>query len=287
MASGKDFVLILREVAYHPISFLLKLGEKFESISILHITGKDELKRYQKPPLFNSKYLVVFEDLKTFESNYELIKFSTMFVVLHLDTGAKFDEAVFVCQEKQIPFKVYFNAFTKEMAYRLIRDNATEQVSDSFCKTVVRQVGLNPLRILTAVGVCEQMGYSESVITKYVDRWMYLDIRKLIECLLGIPPSKAAMRSSLAYLHLNRHWYRFVAENILDELNVVLRVYKDKLAGLIPSQLVLSYAEEHRITRSRILYALQLFDRVSITSILALNEFIKKSSLLEVVLHLM
>ena len=145
---------------------------------------------------------------------------------------------------------------------------------------------MNPLRIITAVSVCEQMGYTRAVVEKYIDKWVYPDLRKLIECLLGVPPSARAVSSSLRYLHLNRHWYSSVRRNIEDELDSVLEIYKDKISGNLYSEALYNYIEEKRVTRARVMFALRLFERVSIASIFALREFIKNASLVDVVLQL-
>lgn len=282
----EGFVLLLQEVAYHPRSYFTKLNGRFEVTSIVHVHGKDEVRRYTKPPMFDDKYLLIFEDLRVFENNKAYISFATMFPVLHVESLTQLEDAIFVCKEASIPYKVFKNTFTKEDAYALIQAQATEPVNDAFCKALVKQVGLSPLRIITAMGVCEQLGYKASIIERYIDKWVYPDTRKLIECLLGVPRSASAVRSSLLYLQLNRFWYRYVQKTLLEELEVILQVYKDKLAGKLSSEQLFAYVESEHITRARVMFALKLFERVGIPAVFALREFIKSASLMEVVLRL-
>ena len=284
--SDSGHVLILHEVSYHPQSYLQKLTAMFEVTSIVHVRRKDELRRLNKKPLFNEKYLVIFDDLEVFESNRTLLSYTSMVPILHVDSRSQLDDAKFICEGNNIPYKVYFNDFTRQQAMRFIQDHASCQVSDAVCKAMIRQTGLSPLRLLVAIGVCEQVGYSESKVQKYVDKWVYPDVRKLIQCLLGRPPSKKAVLSSIAYLHTNRHWYRYTKKHILDELDTVLEVYKAKLAGRIEDQQLFNFVEESKITRARVTYALKLFSSVSIATVFALREFIKSASLMEVVLRL-
>lgn len=283
----EDFVLLLQEIKYHPNSYMDKLYAQFEVTSIVHISRKDELKKYTKAPLFDEKYLVIFDDLRVFENNKTYISFKTMFVILRVESASQLDDARFFCREHKLLYKIYRNMFTREEAMELIQKQATQQASDAFCKAVIKQTGLNPLRIITALSVCEQLGYSVEIIDKYIDKWMYPDIRKLIECLLGAPPSAAAVRASATYLLINRHWYRYVKKTLLEELDMLLDVYRDKLAGVVGSEDMLAYLDEKKLTRARVLYALKLFEKVSITSVFALREFIKSAQLMEVALRLM
>lgn len=281
-----EFVLLLREVAYHPKSYMTKLASQFEISSVVRITKKDGLRAYAAPPLFDEKYLVIFEDLHLFKDAYSQINFKTMFPVLLIEGKDALEDAKFLMTEKKIPYKVYYNEFTRDMAYELVRDNASEEVSENFCKAVVRQVGLNPLRIITAVGVCSQVGYTTAALEKYVDKWVYLDVRRLIECLLGVAESNAAYRHAMLYLYHNRHWYKSVKKRVIDELDEILDLYKAKLAGELRGSNVLNYVETHGITRSRVVYASKLFERVSIATIVALREFVNTASLIEVVLKI-
>lgn len=282
----EDFVLLLQEVPYHPRSYLEKLNSQFEVTSIVHVHGKEELRKYTKPPLFDDRYLILFDDLRVFSDNKAFLSFSTMFPVIHLETATQLEDAEFLCKEANVPYKIFRNYFNREDAYALIQETASQPVSESLCKAIVRQVGLNPLRIVTAVGVCEQLGYKVSVVERYVDKWVYPDIRKLIECLLGVPRSNSALRNALTYLHINRYWYRYVRKTLLDELDTILQVYKDKLAGRIGSDQLFSYIEEMHITRARVMFSLRLYERVGISGVFALREFIKYAKLMDVVLRL-
>lgn len=281
-----DFILILQEVRYHPNSLLLKITSAFETPSVVSVSRKDLLKQYQKPPLFDPRYLMLFDDVKVFEDNIPYINFDSMAVVVLVSGKTQADEVRFLCQEKNLPCRVACNEFTRSQALLFVAEKSSVEVSESFCKTVLRYTGLNPLRIMTAISVCEQMGYKASVIEKYVDKWMYPDTRKLIECLLHVPRNTSALRSAYSYLHLNRFYPNYIKRILLDELDVVLVCYRDKIGGRLSSESLLSYLEEKKYTRSRVMFALDLFDRVSIASVIALREFIKNADYMEIALHL-
>lgn len=254
--------------------------------SIVTITGKDMLKKYKKKPLFGNKYLVLFEDVKVFEQNAVYINFETMFVVVQVETNGQLEDAKFVCTSAKLPFKVYLNKFTKDDAIKLMRAQAKTELSNAFCEAVIRQTGLNPLRITTAMDVCSSLGYTASVVERYVDKWTFTDLHKVIDALLGIG-TKTAVKSSCLYLHQNRYWYnRYTKKRLLDEIETIYQIYCDKMAGLVSNEDMLSYLEEKKLTRNKVVYALRLYETVSIASIFALREFIKSATPLEVALRL-
>lgn len=281
-----SFVLLLHEVAYHPNSYLAKLTSMFEVTSVIKITRKEMARKYRSKPIFDEKYLLIFDDVKVFEQNCPEISFVTTFPVVHVEAQTQLDDAVFFCKTSGVPYKIYKNAFTKEQAFEFIATNSKQRVSNSFCKAVVKQTGLSPLRIMTALAVCEQMGYTEAVIDKYVDKWVYPDVRKLIECLLDVPRSASAVRASVQYLSLNRFWYRHVKRIILDELSYVVDIFEAKMSGLLGESNLLVFLDTHNITRARVMYALRLFDRVSITAVIGLREYIKSATLMDVIIKL-
>lgn len=278
----EKFILLLWEIPYHPHSYLQKLVKRFEAPSVVRVTRKDELRKFRAAPLFDAKYLVLFEDLRSLQDNLALIKFETMFPVLQVENRSQVDDAIFYLNAVKTEYRVYHNDFNREDAIKFVHEEAKMPVSESFCKAVVRHVGCSPLRILTAVSVCDQMGYTESVLRKYVDKWVYLDRRKLIEALLGIPRSAAAVRSAAVYLQMNRQWYKSVAKDMAEELSTILQIYSDHLDGTLRSDTLFDYLESKHLTRAHVTYALGLFERVSIATVFALREFIKTASLLEV-----
>jgi len=209
-----------------------------------------------------------------------------MMPVLRVENRSQLDDAMFYLNEAKVPYRIYHNDFKREDAIAFVHSQSRERVSESFCKAVVAQVGCSPLRIMTAIGVCDQMGYSVATLQKYVDKWVYLDKRKVIECLLGVPRSGAAVRSAALYLQNNRHWYKSVAKDLVEELSTILQVYKDHLDGTLRSDTMFEYVEEKQMTRAQVTYALSLFERVNIATVFALREFIKTASLLEVVVLL-
>ncbi len=285
--SGYDseFVLLLQEVLNHPHSYLTKLVAQFEITSVIQVHREDDVRKLTAKPVFDDKYLVLFDDVRVFQKCAPLLRFQLVFPVVHVETKASLDDAVFFCRQEDIGYRVYRNEFTKEQALEFIVSHSKEQVSDSFCKKLLSFTKLSPMRIITALAVCEQMGYTVSTIDKYVDKWVYPDTRKLIECLLHVPRSKAARNSAISYLHANRSWYRFVKRILLEELDVVLTVYSAKNAGKLVESDLLDFIDTNGITRARVMYALKLFDKVSIVDVVALREFLKTADLMDVVLR--
>lgn len=282
LAESEDFILLLHEVPFHPDSYLAKLTKKFESLSILRITKKEELRKYRTPPLFNDRYLVIFETFKTMQDNLAYVRYNIMFPVLLVESKSQLDDAIFYLGTTKHRYRVFNNLFTKEDAIRFIYTSAKEEVSESFCKTVIRQVGLSPLRIMIALNVCDQMGYTTKTVERYVDKHTYIDRRKVIDALFNVSKSKASRRSAFLYLQMNRYWYRYIQSDLVEELDLVLKIYRDKLEGVLRRENLFDYLEENHLTRAQVLYATSLFEQVSITAVLALREFIKTASLLEV-----
>ena len=281
-----DFILLLQEPRFHPNSYLTHLTDRFEVTSILHVVKKDELRHFQKPPLFDHKYLVIFEDIRAFEENHVFIRFPTMFPVVLTETRGQLDDTVFFCKEKEIPYRIFYNQFTREDAVNMIQSHAREPVSDAAITAIIRQVGLNPMRIITAMSVCEQLGYTKAVVEKYVDKWIYPNTRQLIECLLGANETAAAARRSIVYLHTNRYWFSHVRRTLLDEIQSLIDIYKDIIEGVITPSSMFEYLTKKRVTRSKVMWAYKLFDHVSIVKLFSLRENLKTISLMELVLEL-
>lgn len=284
---GTAYVLVLQEVELHPHSYLSKLEGAFETPSIAHIHSKDGLKRYTFPPVYDAKYLVLFESFKVFEANLAFIHLDFMFPVVLCSSKSQSEDARYLCLEKKIPCRTFVNQFAKEDATDLIRDLATEEVSDSFCKTLITRVGLSPRRIVSAMMVCEQVGYSTSNISKYVDKHSYIDIYDVIESLLGICSSGAQMKRACLYIHQNRLWYRkFTKQALIKEAELLLKLYQDITQGILTEYTMREYIEQERVSRYRVLYAFDLYGRVSYVSLLGLKQFLEQAGILEVALQL-
>lgn len=281
----QDFILLLLEVQNHPHSYLAKLVGQFEVTSVFQAHREDDLKKMTSKPVFDDRYLVVFTDVRVFQKCAPMLKYQLMFPVVHVETQSALEDAVFFCRQGNISYRVYKNEFTKEQARQFIVENSKERVSDAFCDKLLSYTKLSPMRIMTALAVCEQMGYTASTIEKYVDKWVYPDTRKLIECLLGVPRSKAARNSAISYLHANRGWYKFIRRTLLDELDVVLKVYTAKSEGQLAESNLLDFIDSNGITRARVMYALKLFDKVSVVDLVALREFLKTADLMTVAMR--
>ena len=286
MTMDLDFVLILQEVSYHPNSYITKLKGFFENPSVIVVSKKDALKNIKKKPMFDERYLVLFEDIRLFKANMDDFKFSLMFPVVVVPSAVQVEDVRFLCGAGKLRYKIMVNEFTKAHAYSLIQSEASEEVSQSICDAIISHVGLNPIRIITAISVCEQVGYKKSNIEKYIDKWTYTDLRSVIDCLLGVPKSKKAIKNALLYLYLNRHWFNTVRKNLISEVDAVLKIYKDRLDGVLNDSTTIEYIEINHVPRARIHYANSLFSKVSISALFRLREQLKSASIFDLTIAL-
>lgn len=265
----------------------MKLEASFEQPSIVHIRSKDGLRRYNTPPVFDKKYLVIFENKKILDSNMPFIQMDFMFPVITCASRGQSDDIRYLCAEKKELCRTFVNAFKRSDALDLIRDLATEKVSDSFCEALVARVGLSPQRIISAMMVCEQVGYSTSNITKYVDKYNYIDIYDVIESLLGICRFGSQRKRAALYIHQNRLWYnKFTKQSLLREIDLLLKLYQDITNGSLTEYTLGVYIEREHIPRYRAIYAVDLYERVPFVTLMSLKQFLEKASLMEVVLRL-
>lgn len=283
----KNKVLLLQEPALHPNSVLVQLRDKFEKPSILHIVRKEGLRGYTKPPVYDENFLVIFEDCKTFEANLESLNLEFMFPVVLCPSKAALDDGREICRVKQIPYGVYQNKFKKEDAAALIRSLTKQKVTKDFCDTLISRVGLSPQRIISAVMVCEQVGFTTSNLSKYVDKYVYIDLYDVIESLLGICSSRAQQMRAAVYLHMNRPWYKnYTQGRLVSELDTLIQIYRDLIDGSLTPYTMQEYQDSNRIPRYRVMYAIHLYETICITKLLALRQFLSSASILEVALHL-
>lgn len=281
------YILVLQEVPLHPHSYLTKLEQAFEQPSVLHIHSRDGLRKYSAPPVYDKKYLVIFENFKSLESNLTYIKLEFMFPVVLCGTRGQTEDVQYLCQDKKVPCRVFVNAFKKADGMDLVRELASERVSEAFCKALVSRVGLSPQRIISAMMVCEQVGYTTENIGKYVDKYTHIDIYDVIESLLGICRSQAQMRRAAFYVHQNRLWYKkFTKQALLREVDLLLKLYRDITDGTLTEYTLHDYIDAERVPRYRVIYAFDLYDRISFVALLSLKQFIEKASILEVALRL-
>lgn len=271
----------------HPHSHLDKLEGAFEAPSIVRIHSRDGLRKYTTPPVYDEKYLVIFDSVKVLESNISFIKLDIMFPVIVCETQSATNDAKYLCQDKKVPYRILQHRFLVADGVDLVHDLATEEVSDAFCKAIVSRVGKSPKRIMSAVMVCEQVGYQTSNISKYVDKYIHIDIYDVIESLLGICKSMAQKKRALMYVHQNRFWYnKFTRPSLVKEIESLLKMYGDITDGVLTEYTVHEYSEEQRVPRYRVLYACNLYENISFITLLSLKQFLEKASILEVAMRL-
>lgn len=280
-------VLILREVELHPHSVLSKIEGAFERPSIIHVVTRDAMRQYTKHPIFDDKYLAIFDSVKIFEANIPTLKLDVVFPVVHCTSRSASDDAKLLCQEKGLPFSMYFNPFEKSDAYDMVRDLASEKVTEEFCKTLVKRVGLHPKRIVSAVMVCDQVGYTTASLSRYVDKNIYIDIYDVIESLLGICRSGAQVKRAGLYVHMNRVWYTsHTRTRLVKEVDTLLKIYRDFLSGVVTSFSIHDYVDSAHVSRYRVLYTRDLMERVSLTELMTLRYFLETATALEVAMRL-
>lgn len=283
----KACILIVQEQAMHPQSVIDYLCSKFEKPSILNIHDKDALRSLNSPPIYDDRYLLLFDNLKVFEGNIPYIREKYMLLVVLCSSKSMREDAVAICQDKSLDFEVYINAFKKSDAKLMIRSLASESVSESFCDSLVSRVGLSPQRIISAIMVLEQVGYKSSNITKYVDKNIYIDVLDVIESLLHICKSRAQVKRAALYIHLNRIWYnRYTRNVLLKEVDTLIQLYQDFLNGALTNYNVADYSETHGISRHKIIYASNLLAKKSLLDLLSLRRFLADASILEVAMRL-
>lgn len=280
-------VLLVQEVALHPHSIVKRLEERFEVTSIVHLTKKDGLHYYSKPPLFDDKYLVIIEDLRIFESNIVYLRMDFMFPVVLCRTKSALADATDICKAKGLKYSSYINAFDKKEAIALIEELASVKVSRDFCDSLIRRVGYSPQRLISAVMVCEQVGYKSSNISRYVDKYIYIDIYDVIDSLLGQCKSQAQRKRAALYLHMNRIWYRrYTQVSLCKEVLLLITIFRDLVNGELTPYSLHEYLDRERLPKYKVMYALNLYETVSLNELLALHHFLETATLLEVAMRL-
>ena len=280
-------VLLLQEAALHPNSVIKTLEDKFEKPSIAFVTKRDGLRQYTKPPIYDDKYLVIFEDVRTFISNLPYVKLAIMFVVVVCPSKSMIEDAKAACINAKVGYSIYTNRFDKQNAYILINNLATVQPTKTFCDALISRVGLSPTRLVSAIMICEQVGYKVKNINSYIDKYVYIDVLDVIESLLGICKSAAQKRRAALYLHMNRLWYkRFTKDIITSEIKSLLDIYYDLVEGKLTYYSVQDYLENNRVSRRKVMYTFSLYEKVSLIELVALYHFVKEASLLEIVMKL-
>lgn len=280
-------VIILHEVNMHPNSLLLKLEKGFERPSIVHIVSKEGLKSYSTPPIYDPYYLVLFDSVKMFEGNLASLHLEYMLPVISCTSKKVVEDAKTICQDHDIPFRLCENKFTKEDAYNFVRTLASVSVSQTFVETLVRRVGLSPQRIVSAVMICEQVGFTTANISKYVDKHIYIDSLDVIESLLGVCTSQAQRRRAATYLEMNRVWYaKYTKSVLLKEVATLITLFNALVDGSLTAFTVRDYGEQNKIPHHKVMYAIELFGKVSLYDLIYLQRYITMASLLELVLQL-
>lgn len=267
-------LLILQELESQPDSYLEKITSSFEMTSVTVITQKEEVRSYKTPPAFSDVFVMIFKSLDLFKSNQGYIKHDWMWPILLCRTASALASAKAYCLSKDIAFQVSIHAFEKSDAERMVRSLAREDVSKAFVDAVISQVGLSPNRILSAIGICDVVGYTASAVKKYVDKYRYTSIHDVVLTLLGLARKRQTSRGMLQ-LEQSLNWFKWFKKQLIAELELIESVFVDALAGEVSNDNLLIYIENKGIARYEIMFCLDLFSRISLVEIKVLKERVK------------
>lgn len=278
----EGYVLIIREPSKHPNSVLERLKSTFDSPSIVIVSPTCHLSQYRTKPVFGTHYLVIFNSFRDLSSSVASIKFDYMFPVYSCSSEAMELEAKHLLDSKGIKYKIYRNAFVKDDAVKMVMDLAAEPVTKTFAEKLVSRVGLSPTRIIGAMVVLEHVGYTQSNINKYIDKYVYVDHTDVLAVLLGQCKSKAQYARAIAYLQL---WYpKYPRDTLVKELDFYIKVYKDIMSGDLTDYSLDRYLDDNAFSRWRVLEVIDLYSKISIVRLMQLRAFLNKASLLEMLM---
>lgn len=261
-------VTILKEQEYQPNSVVDKIVSRFEQTSVVTITRKDQIREIKGSPAFDAVYLVLFKTVSLFKSNAPGIRLQTMWPVVMCNSKQQVTEARLICDSVELPYKIIVNDFDREQAMAMIYSVAKEKVSESFAKNIIRLVGLSPSRIISALGICDAVGYTVAAANKYVDKYRRYDIHDTVRVILGACQSSAQYKRGMYNIELSIPWFRTYKKRVVKELRVIRQLYSDILEGELRSETLLSYCDSARVTLGQAMFALDLFNTVSLSSLL-------------------
>lgn len=282
-----NFVLILQEQRMHPDPCLKGIINAFEPLSILRIYDGKGLEKIKAAPIFDERYLVLFETKRGFKDSTTYINFATMFPVILCDTPTMVDEIKELCVASRLPYRIFHHQYLKEDAYAQIAELAGYEPSVSFCETLIRTTGLNPTRVVSGMAALAGKKLTAKNVTKYVDKYVYVSAVDVVMGLLRMFKSKRHCQRTVDYLVKNRNWYnKYIKQSMVDIVDQLIEVSSAMLSGEITTQNMLAYAEEHHISRRRMMFADNVFRSVSLVELLALKNFVEEASIMEVALKL-
>lgn len=284
---GMNYVLLLREVPLHPDSVLNKLKAAYEQPSIIYVQGNDGLQRIKKKPMFNDKFLVIFEFVSLFKSSVSLLDLSLMDVVVICNTVSEIEDAKEICSTRGLKCKLHHNVFDAKAAEGLIRKLAKKEVSKDFCNALINRVGRSPQRILSAMMICDEVGYTRSNVMKYIDKYTYISAYDVLESLLGICRYNTQKVRAATFIYNNRVWYnKYTKNNLIKEVDILIKVFQDLISGSLTNYNLDEYLEENRLSRYKVMYARNLFEQKNTMELMELKYFLQNADVMEVALKL-
>lgn len=280
-----SFILLVQEDDMHPEPYLSTLINKFESLSILRIYKSGALEDIKTRPMFDDRYLIIFENVAALKNNTLYIKFDYMFPVL-VSNKTEIEKAAEICTQKSIKFKIYKHLFEKEDAVALICNLANERektITTSFYEELIKTVGLSPKRIVSAMSVLLEMDLTPANIKKYIEKYNYISNLDIILCLLGIPKNKRHLKRVALYLNKNRHWYRkYIKPSLIEDIDSILYLYQCIIDGTLTINNASSF-ENTDIKQKLILFTIELFNKKTLVEVLYVQKLLHTGDILDVV----
>lgn len=276
---NNDKVLVILEPVNHPNSILPNIKSRVETLSIINVHSSRRVEEINSPPIYNDKYLLIFDDLKVFTSSIPYVKLNIMFPVMQCNTTFEVNEVVDTCNKSKVPYSVYENKYTREDAYNHINLISGKEVSKSFCDSLIRATGLNPTRIISGIAALEGKDYTVHNISKYVDKYSYVSNHDILLLLLNKSKSNKNRKATIKYLIRNRHWYsHYIKPNLINIVDECISTFLAISNGELSKATSLDYIAEHKITKYDFIFYSDLFEKITIVELYSLKEFISKST---------
>lgn len=275
-----NYFIILDEQEGHPYSVLTTLTKNLEKQSILYISNAKQLEAIKTKPIFSVKYLVIFQSFYAMKNSLDAIKFNFMVPVYRMNYG-EHEEIQYLLKQKKIPFKIVSNSFTAVHANEFLLHNANTKLSEYKTDLILKKFGTSPSKLINAVNMLNTMGYSVKNINSITQRYSYVSAFDLVLFMLHASLSKKKYQSIVNYLYSYRFVFHSIKEDMLVELEVLLMIFNDIMNGKPQKEGVTEYIQNTKeLTAYKYWQIINLFDTVSIVTILRMQQFLRKTDLM-------
>lgn len=276
----KDYILLISEVEGHPKSMLKQLSAKFEKHSILQISSEQQLAKIKTKPIFSDRYLVVFNSFYTLKQSIQSIKYAYMLPV-YVIAKREVETVTSFLIEKNVQYRILENVFTEEDAVQILLESANTDLTDKKIKRILSKTGLFPKRIITAVGILNTHGYTDSNIRDLLDFSVYVSSFEILMCLLKQPVSKKRYEAILSYISDYRSAFKYIREELLSEMDFILKVSDDILHQIPERKGILDYIEATEgLTSYKYRKIDTIIEKVSMVDLLCMKKYLMDADLL-------